>query len=258
VRPLRVTVCELSDARTQFATDWDRLVDHAREERSQLIVLPEMPFSPWLAASSVFEQADWDAAVVSHDEWLARLNNLAPASVLSSRPVTRQGRRFNEGFAWSPDGGYRAIHDKRYLPDEAAYWEAHWYGPGDGSFDVVDVGGAKVGMMICTDLWSLGHAEQYGKDGAEIIATPRATPRSTVEKWLAGGRVAAVVSGAFSLSSNWTADEDGGDFGGAGWIAEPDGDLLARTTRTEPFRTTTIDLDVADAAKGTYPRYSLR
>jgi N-carbamoylputrescine amidase len=258
VNPLRVTVCELSDDRAQFADDWDRFVDHARAEGTELIVLPEMPFAPWLAASSAFEQAAWDAAVRSHDEWLERLNILAPASVLSSRPVTRQNRRFNEGFAWSPDEGYRVIHDKCYLPDEAAYWEAHWYEPGDGSFETADVQGAKVGMMICTDLWSLGHAEQYGRDGAQIIATPRATPGSTVDKWLAGGRVAAVVSGAYSLSSNWTADDDGGDFGGAGWIAEPDGGLIARTTRAEPFQTVMIDLDVADAAKETYPRYSLR
>jgi len=258
LNPLRVTVCELSDDRAQFVEDWERLVVHVRTEGSELVVLPEMPFAPWLAASSVFEQAAWDAAVRDHDEWLERLNNLAPASVLSSRPVTRDDRRFNEGFAWSPDEGYRAIHDKRYLPDEVGYWEAQWYGPGEALFDVTDVGGAKVGMMICTDLWSLGHAEQYGRDGAQIIATPRATPRSTVDKWLAGGRVAAVVSGAFSLSSNWTADDDGGDFGGAGWIAEPDGELIARTTRPEPFQTVVIDLDLADAAKRTYPRYSLR
>lgn len=258
MRPIRVTVCELPDDRVAFMREWQRLVEHARVHQSALVLLPEMPFAPWLAASPGFDQHRWDEAVVWHAEWLDRLPELAPASVIASRPVTRAGARRNEGFAWSTDEGDRAVHDKRYLPDEEAYWEAHWYGHGDGSFDVFTIAGAKVGMLICTDMWSLVHAERYGQAGAEILAIPRATGRPTIDKWVVGGRAAAVVSGAFSLSSNWTADDGGGDFGGVAWIVDPDGRVLAKTSRREPFATVEIDLDVAVAAKNTYPRYALR
>ena len=75
---------------------------------------------------------------------------------------------------------------------------------------------------------------------------------------MVGGRAAAIVSGAFSLSSNWTASEDGGDFGGRAWVIDPDGVVLGITTSEEPFVTVAIDPGVADAAKRTYPRYPMR
>jgi N-carbamoylputrescine amidase len=172
--------------------------------------------------------------------------------------VTRAGHRRNEGFTWSAAEGDRAVHDKRFLPNETGYWEARWYEPGDGRFETFDVAGARAGLLICTELWSLAYAQQYGEGGAEIIATPRATGRATVDKWLVGGRAAAIVSGAFSVSSNWSADDTGGDFGGAGWVIDPDGQLLVRTSAREPFVTVAIDLDHAVAARSTYPRYALR
>jgi N-carbamoylputrescine amidase len=76
-------------------------------------------------------------------------------------------------------------------------------------------------------------------------------------KWLAGGRAAAVMSGAFCLSSNRSGiDATGFEWGGHGWIIEPEeGDVLAVTDRGQPFVTVDIDLAVADTAKRTYPRY---
>ena len=256
-RTLRVTVCELHDDRAAFERDWSRLAAHARDHRSDIVLLPEMPFSTWLASSPAFVPASWESAVRAHEEWLPKLTVLAPASAIASRPVTRDGRRLNEGFAWNAEAGYRILHDKCFLPDEAGYWEAKWYQPGARAFDVARVSGANVGLLICTELWALDRARAYGKAGAEIIATPRATGRPTVGKWIVGGRAAAIVSGAFSLSSNWTADASGGDFGGGGWIIDPDGQVLAQTSLEVPFQTLAIDLSHAETAKRTYPRYAL-
>jgi N-carbamoylputrescine amidase len=65
------------------------------------------------------------------------------------------------------------------------------------------------------------------------------------------------VSGAYHASSNRAAEAAGGDFGGVGWIIDPDGVVLARTSAETPFATHEIDLDTAAAAKRTYPRYAL-
>ena len=113
-------------------------------------------------------------------------------------------------------------------------------------------------MMICTDMWAMQHAVDYGQAGVQLVAIPRSTGRPTVEKWLAGGRVVSIVAGVFSASSNWVAAAEEGDFGGGGWIVDPDGVPLARTSAAQPFQTIAIDLAAADAAKRTYPRYALR
>jgi N-carbamoylputrescine amidase len=252
---MRVTVCEMPDEAEAFERAWLALARHCRSRATELVLLPELPFSPWFGASPRFEAEAWRAAEDAHRRWIGRLPELAPAAVLATAPVTRDGHRLNEGFVWDAEGGYRAAHHKFYLPDEEGVWEARWYERGDGRFETARVGGAAVGFAVCSELWALERARAYGRAGAHVLAVPRLTGRSTVDKWLAGGRAAAVVSGAYSLSSNRASAAQ--DFGGGGWIVGPDGEVLATTSAAEPFATADVDLALAERAKSTYPRYLL-
>jgi predicted amidohydrolase len=255
---MKVTVCELNDRPDDFAREWQQLVAHVAARSSDLVLLPEMPFCPWFAAAPAFEPAVWQAAVTAHDAWQERLSELAPAIVLGSRPVNRDGKRLNEGFVRDRQGGYRAVHHKYYLPDEPGFWEASWYDRGAGDFAPIQCGAARVGFQICTELWAMERARLYGKEGVGLIVTPRATGKASLDKWLVGGRAGAVVSGAFSLSSNRVGSAEGGvNFGGRGWIVDPDGEVLGLTSREQPFTTVEIDLDAAERARRTYPRYIL-
>ncbi len=253
---MRVTVCELNDAPDAFVRDWEQLVAHVKAESSQLVLLPEMPFSSWFATTNQFDPVLWQQAVGAHDVWLGRLVELVPAVVLGSRPVNEAGRRLNQGFVWDQTAGYRAAHLKYYLPNEDGFWEASWYERGDGSFIPISCGAARIGFQICTDLWFMQRSRAYGKAGVHLIANPRATARPTLDKWLVGGRAAAVVAGAFCLSSNRVSDEASRvKFGGQSWIIGPDGEVLGMTSPERPFVTIEIDLDQAERAKSTYPRY---
>ena len=254
----KVTVCQLADDLRQLESDWAALVEHVYAQGSQLVLLPEMPFGRWFAWERECDPAIWQEAVQLHARWLPRLAELAPALVLGSLPVERAGLRQNEGFAWNAQNGYRAAHTKYYLPDEDRFWEASWYQRGDGVFSPVNVGTFNVGFLICTELWFMQRARLYGKQGIHILANPRATERGTCDKWLTGGRAAAVVSGAFCLSSNrFAPGARPGDMGGLGWIISPDGVVLGVTSQEQPFVTVEIDLSEADRAKITYPRYVL-
>jgi N-carbamoylputrescine amidase len=80
---------------------------------------------------------------------------------------------------------------------------------------------------------------------------------ASVGKWKAAGRVAAVNSGAFCLSSNYSnSNKQGLKWAGTGWIIEPEGgEILGLTSNDNPLLTMEIDLSVAEKAKKTYPRY---
>src|SRR5581483_9658982 len=99
------------------------------------------------------------------------------------------------------------------------------------------------GVNICTELWALETYASYARRGVELVLSPRATARATAAKWMAAGVVAAVRSGAFSLSSN-RADSGGAESacGGRGWIIDPAGETLALTSPAEPFATRDVDL----------------
>lgn len=254
---MRVTVCQLSDDRKALEGQWQELVTHCRHERSELVVLPEMPFSPWLAATETVEQTQWMSSVIEHESWRRAFVDLVPALVLGSDPVVDNGTNHNEAFVWSGTAARRAAHRKYYLPDEPGFWEAHWYERGPKDFAAVDATEARVGFLLCTEMWFTEHARSYARQGVEILAVPRATGLASADKWIAGGQAAAVMSGAFCLSSNrGGTDTAGFEWGGHGWIIEPEeGEILGVTSDAIPFVTVDIDLAVAETAKTTYPRY---
>ncbi len=252
---MKVTVCQLHDERALFAQDWEALVEHVRAQQSALVLLPEMPFCRWFGDSRNFDAKVWEAAVRAHDEWQLRLAELAPAMVLGSRPVDFGNERYNEGFVWDGEQGIRAAHAKAYLPDEEGVWEASWYHAATPDFTPLEMESLHIGFLICTELWRMEEARLYGEEGVQVLVTPRATGGGTADKWLAGGRVAAILAGAYGLSSNRI--DEAGAFGGQGWIIGPDGDVLALTSREQPYVSLDLDMTLADQAKATYPRYAL-
>lgn len=253
---MRVTVCQMRDDERGFAEDWDRLRAHVAQERSDLVILPELPFAPWFGAAPSFDAAVWRRVMEAHAAWDARLGELAPASVIATRPIERGELRFNEAYAATPDGARTPLHDKRYLPQEEGFYEASWYEHGDGAFVPAMVAGARVGMLICSELWVMDQARAYAQQDVDLIVTPRATPASTGERWVMAGRTAAIIAGAYSVSSNHAGESGGGfRFAGMGWIIGPEGEVLAVTSDEAPFATCEIDLEQARAAKRTYPRY---
>ena len=252
---MRATVCELPYQPDQLEAAWAALCAHTHSAQSELVLLPEFAFVEPVWESLPADPARWGAAVALSDAWATRLPELGADWVVGARPVTIGGQRLNEGFLWSAQTGYAPLRRKFHLPDEPGGWEAQWFERGDAAFPRFNAGPLAFGLNICTELWALDTYAHYAAlGGLQAILSPRATAAATTDKWLAVGTVAAVRTGAYSLSSN-RADHAAGTYGGAGWVISPDGALLARTTAEQPFCTADIDLNAATTAHGTYPRY---
>ena len=254
---MKITVCELPNNWTDNDLRWNLLIDHLKKKDSDLLILPEMPFFKWLTRSDQVEPEKWEDAVKAHDLWIEKLQELPVSTILSSRPVIEKNKRLNRGFIWTRDKGYIPVHDKYYLPDEPGYYEASWYQRGHENFNTININGINIGFLICTELWFTTRAREYLKQDIHLLACPRATPESTIDKWLIGGQAAAIVSGAYCVSSNFngpnTSDEN---FGGTGWIIDPEkGEFLGTTSKDKIFLTLEIYPEKANEAKKTYPRY---
>lgn len=254
---MKVTVCELPNNWTDKKEYWNQLVDHLTVQSTDLLLLPEMPFFEWITRSKNVNSSVWKKAVTAHEEWVSRLEELPVETIVASRPLLSKGRPMNNGFVFQKGKGVLPVHDKYYLPDEPGYYEASWYDRGDGNFDVVKINGVNIGFLICTELWFTVQARNYLQQGIDLLVCPRATPLSKVDIWVTGGKSAAIVSGAFCLSSNYNGpNTENEDFGGTGWIIEPErGDILGLTSSDRCFLTLEIDINQARKAKRTYPRY---
>ena len=252
---MRVTVCELPHEPVALRAAWAALCEHTNRHAADLVLLPEFALLEPVWESDVFDQGRWEDVEMQSACRLHRLRELGARLVVGTRPVTSAGWRFHEGYLWSEADGFTPLRRKYYLPDEPGSWEALWFDPGDPAFPPFRADGLLFGLNICTELWALDTYSAYAAQGVDLILSPRATSASTTAKWLSVGTVAAVRSGAFSLSSN-RVDATGAG-GGVGWIISPEGEVLARTSPDRPFATMDLDLAAAFAARGRYPRYVL-
>jgi N-carbamoylputrescine amidase len=217
-----------------------------------------MPFGPWSASGPAFDEAIWRSSVEAHERGMSRLGELGARVVAGSRARVLDGKRANEAFLWTSEAGVKGVHTKQFFPDEEGYFEARWFEPGDRHFRIVEAGdtGSRVGFLICTELMFNEHARRYGREGADIILAPRAVGRQSLPRWEVAARMAAIVSGAFVLSSNrGGVDANGQEFGGRGWVVDPEGDVLAQTSSRSSVVFVEIDLDQAARAKTAYPCY---
>lgn len=249
---MRVTVCELPHEPKALDASWAALCEHTERNNSELVLLPEFAMVEPVWESERFDPARWAAAEALSDAWTGRFGELHTPHVVGTRPVTN-GRRLNEGYLWSAEKGVAPLRSKFFLPAEEGNWEAQWFDRGDSEFAEFHAGALSFGLNICTELWALETYGVYATRGVTAILSPRATAAATTAKWLSVGVVAAVRSGAFSLSSNRV--DPTGACGGVGWVISPDGQIRAATSSDSPFATVDIDLAASAAAQRTYPRY---
>ena len=255
---MKVTVCEISDDENDFIVDWDELVTHLDRSDPDLLLLPEMPFGKWIASEKDVDQESKIKSVEEHEKWMAKMEQLNARYIVYSKPVIAGDKFFNTAFVFEKGKGHSKIHTKSFFPEETFFWEERWFDPEEEkTFELLEIGGIKIGVLLCTEMWFMDYARQYGKQGIDILLCPRATGMTSVDQWIRCGQTLAIISGAFCLSANRSGRGDHGFYwGGSGWIAEPvSGNLSCITTPQEKFVTLEIDITKSRAAKKEYPLY---
>jgi len=248
----------MSDNEDNFIDDWNELAIHLDQNKPDLLLLPEMPFCKWIASEKKVSDEIKSDSVQKHNKWTIKIGQLNAGSIIYSRPVIAGDKFLNTAYVYNKEKGHLKVHTKSFFPEETFFWEERWFDHDEvTSFDVLEVSGIKIGILLCTEMWFTQYARHYGKQGIDILLCPRATGMSSVNQWIRCGQTLAIISGAYCLSSNRSGFGDHGfKWGGAGWIAEPvNGNLLSLTTRQDKFVTMEIDLVRSRNAKNQYPLY---
>jgi N-carbamoylputrescine amidase len=251
---LRIAFVEWPEALSTVGDPWRGLKDSVATAHPDILITNELPFGAWLSESDLFSEDAAHASVRCHEKGLEGLADLDLPAVISSRPVWNGRRLANEAFVLEK-GAIRRLHRKQYFPNEPGWFEGNWFA-GDGSgFDEAEILGIKIGVLLCTDAMFNERARAYGKQGASLIAIPRASGVN-IEPWKIAGAMASMVSGAYVVSSNRVGrGKCGTEFGGGGYAYAPQGRLLAMTDSTHPVQILELDPDVAKSAQREYPCY---
>jgi N-carbamoylputrescine amidase len=233
---------------------WSAVVADVIKAAPEILITNEMPFGPWLAVSSNFDAERATESVQIHKDGLEALQALKVPIVISSRPVMAGGRLANEAFILDR-GCYRFLHQKHFFPAEEGWFETQWFRTAKPGFEVMEVGGLRIGALLCTELMFNERARAYGRAGAHLIAVPRATGCS-LAPWKTAGAMAAIASGCYVVSSNRVGSHSGGPiFGGGAYAYAPDGSLLSESNEERSIVVFDLNKVLAEEQKSRYPVY---
>jgi len=154
-----------------------------------------------------------------------------------------EGNVYNSAVLVGPDG-LLACYRKVHLFSK----EKSWFTPGDVPFPVVDIGCAKIGVMICFDHLFPESARSLALNGAEIIAHPSNLVMPAYAQLTMRAR--ALENGVFTVTANRVGVEARSDetlrFTGESQIVSPAGEILARSPAEEED-VRVIEIDPAQA-----------
>jgi NAD+ synthase (glutamine-hydrolysing) len=149
---------------------------------ADLSIFPELVVTGYPPRDLLLDDAFVDAAIAATERIASEAADLPPLVVGS---IARAPSRtpLHPGLvnvaAVLEGGRVRETIAKRLLPVYDVFLEPRWFVPGPPSVSV-EVAGAKVGLLVCEDLWDEGYPESPGDDlvaaGAETLVCIAASP----------------------------------------------------------------------------------
>ena len=158
-------------------------------------------------------------------------------------------------------GGIAHVHRKLYLPTYGIFQEGRFFGRGRRVAPAA-VDGARVGLLICEDLWHSEPARLLAHGGAKLIAVISASPgrigadpmpTSQVE-WEALTRSTALLDTCWVVYCGRVGWEEGSFYTGGSHVVRPGGELVARAPYLdEHLLVETLDLREVDRLRWRLP-----
>ena len=150
------------------------------------------------------------------------------------------GLYHNTAVVLDADGSLAGMYRKMHIPDDPLYYEKFYFTPGDLGFRAFPTRYGRIGVCVCWDQWYPEAARLTALAGAQIIFYPTAIGWLPEEKdeygisqhsaWETMMRSHAIANGVFVAAANRTGVEGKLEFWGASFLADPNGNVLARAT----------------------------
>ena len=155
----------------------------AQEQDVDLLVFPELCITGYTCGDLFFQSTLQKAAVKALEEIAEESRSLSGLQTVVGLPVYHAGRLYNCAALVS-GGKLRGVVPKSYLSRDEGRWFApgltaqsgEWMGVPFGTDLIFDMGGVKVGIEICEDLFApVAPSAGLALGGAEVIVNPAAS-----------------------------------------------------------------------------------
>lgn len=150
-------------------------------------------------------------------------------ALLVGAPWRAGGKLYNAALLLD-GGGIAAVRFKYDLPNYGVFDEKRVFAAGPLPDPIVFRGGARLGVMICEDMWTPRVAAYLAEGGAELLVVPNGSPFETdkpgIRQLLAAERT--TETGLSLLYVNLVGGQDELVFDGASFVWDPAEGLRAR------------------------------
>jgi len=147
------------------------------------------------------------------------------------------GRDLHNAAAVCVGGRVAGVYHKRHLPNYAVFDEQRYFTPGTGTLggsdplELYEIGGVKVGISICEDIWSpTGPLAEQAAGGAELSININGSPYHWEKDTGRERMVATRAQDAHTaiVYVNQVGGQDELVFDGGSFVVDAEGRLLAR------------------------------
>jgi NAD+ synthase (glutamine-hydrolysing) len=248
--PLRLALAQVNARVGDLDANAQRIVariGEAREAGAELVVLPELAITGYPPEDLLLKEHFLARA----RESLAAVARAADGIVALVGFPERGFDAYN-ALAVCADGGVQAVYRKNVLPNYGVFDEQRYFQAGEGGA-VLDLGGARIGLTICEDIWTPGPpAADEALAGASLIVNASASPYYAGkglerERMLAQRARDNLCAVAFC---NLVGGQDELIFDGHSLVVDHEGGVVARGPQfAEGLVLATIDLQGAITAR---------
>lgn len=212
--------------------------EQAAGEGAGLLICPEMYLTGYAigaeAARRLAESADGPSAAAA-----GAIARKAGVALLFGFPEADGGQVYNAASLFDRDGRRLLTYRKSHLFGDL---DRGMFSAGDQALQPVDLGGLKVGVLICYDVEFPENVRRWALAGADLVAVPTALmqPYDFVAQRLVPAR--AYENQVFVAYANRCDREHDLAYLGQSCIVAPDGSDIARAGRGEELIVGDIDV----------------
>lgn len=227
-------------------------IREAARRGAELVVLPELHNGLYFCQTEdvqVFDRAETIPGP-STDFFGTIAREAGIVLVLSLFEKRAPGLYHNTAVVLERDGTIAGKYRKMHIPDDPAYYEKFYFTPGDLGFTPIPTSVGCLGVLVCWDQWYPEAARLMAMQGADILIYPTAIGTESTDlpaeqlrqrqAWQIVQRGHAVANGIPVVAVNRVGHEadpsgrtGGITFWGSGFVAGPQGELLAELSATE-------------------------
>lgn len=246
---LRVALCQLDPVVGDLAGNTDAILDalaRAEEAGADLAVFGELAVTGY-PPEDLLLKPGFVADNVAHLAKIATAT--ADGGCAAIVGFVAEDLDLYNAAAVCAAGEVRGVYRKQQLPNYGVFDEQRYFGAGTGAGQLYTVGGVRVGVSVCEDLWDpAGPIAEQAAAGAELVVNINASPyhadRLAEREHLLATRAADASCPLVYV--NQVGGQDELVFDGASMVVDADGRVLASLPQFEEAFAV-VDLEIRPA-----------